>query len=459
MKKLLAALLVITLLAACVACGGGNEASKPETEAGSSAAEDSAPEENSKPAEDSKAEESQPEASEPEQSEAESAPEASEPDGSEPEQSQPDESEGTEQSQPDEPTEPPAFIANFISTGTVDTKVNADSANSIRLTGVDVDPTYGAVVLYTYRYGRVYDLEDFAVAVFGYSQEKFGYELTGFSEVGTVDAENIPEDGFLVAAHKTQETIINKLKSVPLDTTVFPHGVQPCRDIGWTAKKDGGKISIDGEISAGEWDDYKIEDVDATNRHWSYAQFEAGNYYSTATFYCAYDDDYIYLCVDVSSPYHYCPVRQDNANGMWQYECIQVKMSSKDPESEYILQHFDHVADNTANKEGVVRAYGFAVNDDGDTCFYENAITKEFTGLCKCTRDDGAQRTVYEVAIPWAEYGITPQSGMTIGLTFSINSTNQDDVTKSVWKNITLRNGGGVIGRNDWSKIPPVTLG
>ena len=458
MKKILAALLVITMLVACVACGGGNETSAPGESKDAQNSEPQTSETASEPVsgpEESEPAVSQPEESEPEQSEAE----GSEPEESEPEQSEPEESEETGESQPDEPTEPPAFIANFISTGTVDTKVNADSANSIRLTGVDVDPAFGAVVLYTYRYGRVHGLTDFAVAKFEYNQEKFGYELTGFSEAGTSEAENIPEDGFLVAAHKSQETIINKLKSVPTDTTVFPHGVQPCKDIGWTAKKDSGKITIDGAIDPGEWDDYKIEDVDASNRHWSYAQFTAGNYYSTATFYCAYDDDYIYLCVDVSSPYHYCPVRQDNANSMWQYECIQVKMSSKDPESDYILEHFDHVADSTANKEGVVRAYGFAVNDSGDTCFYENAITKEFTGLCKCTRDDGAQRTIYEVAIPWAEYGITPQSGMTIGLTFSINSTNQEDTTKNVWKNITLRNGGGVIGRNDWSKIPPVTLG
>ena len=47
---------------------------------------------------------------------------------------------------------------------------------------------------------------------------------------------------------------------------------------------------------------------------------------------------------------------------------------------------------------------------------------------------------------------------MTLGLTFSINSTNEEDVENNVWKNITYRQGGGVIGRNDWSKIPAVTL-
>ena len=62
-------------------------------------------------------------------------------------------------------------------------------------------------------------------------------------------------------------------------------------------------------------------------------------------------------------------------------------------------------------------------------------------------------------SVPFAELGITPEKGMEMGLTFSINSTNEEDISKNVWKNITYRCGGGVIGRNDWSKIPAVKLG
>ncbi|MBR4467019.1 MAG: hypothetical protein IKS34_01815, partial [Clostridia bacterium] len=69
------------------------------------------------------------------------------------------------------------------------------------------------------------------------------------------------------------------------------------------------------------------------------------------------------------------------------------------------------------------------------------------------------QKTVYEVAIPFSEYGIQPKKGMKIGVTFSVNSTNANDIAKKVWKNITYRDGGGVIGRNDWAKIPVITLG
>ena len=47
---------------------------------------------------------------------------------------------------------------------------------------------------------------------------------------------------------------------------------------------------------------------------------------------------------------------------------------------------------------------------------------------------------------------------MELGLAFSVNSTNESDISKNVWKNITARNGGGIIGRNDYAKIPVITL-
>ena len=439
MKKITALLIAALLMFAFAACGDTADPSSvgSAAQSGASSAESAAGDKaSSAPAEESKTTE-----------ESDPADESGDPVSSE------DPVSGTgEQTVPD-------FIAAFISVGTVNTSVNASAANSIRLTGIDEDPEYGAVILYTYRYGRVNGLEDFAVAKFEYDRASFGYMLKGFSEPGTSESESIPDDGFLVAAHNSREDLVGKLRSVPVDKTVFPHGVQPDKDIGYTAKRSSGGINVDGSFSEAEWGAYKIDDINAENVHWSYAQFETGNYYSTASYYTAYDDSYLYLCVVVNSPYHYCPIKQSNAGDMWQYECIQVKVSSESPESDYIREHFDHAADNTAHNEGVVRSYGFAVNDDGETCYYENAITKDFTGLAACSRDDGAQLTVYEVAVPWAEFEITPASGMKLGLTFSVNSTNQEDKSKNVWKNITYRNGGGVIGRNDWSKIPEVTLG
>lgn len=370
------------------------------------------------------------------------------------------ESDGEESSEAENTEESPEFIANFLSIGAVDTNVKATSTNAIRLTGIDTELSYGSIVLYTPDYGTLSSdgLAEYAVAVFDYSGEYFGYVKTAFYEAGTAEDIEIPEDGFVVAAHSYQELYISRLSELAADETVFPHGLHLYDGADYSVKKTETAPSIDGDFSEAEWGGHLIDEIDSTNPSWSYAQFEVGKYYSTASYYTTYDDKYLYLCVVVDSPYHYCPITQSNAGDMWKYECIQVKVSSESPDSEYILTNFDHVANSKAVKEGVVRSYGFAVNDEGETCYYESGFTSSFTGLAACSRDDASQLTVYEAAIPFEEFGITPEAGLQMGLTFSINSTNEDDIAANIWKNITYRNGGGVIGRNDWSKIPVITL-
>lgn len=357
----------------------------------------------------------------------------------------------------------PKYIANFLSIGAVDTKVNANSGNAIKLTGIDTALEYGAIVLYTPAgEDAIENSDEFAYAEFAYSETEFGYAISVFSESGfyeDLDELKVPEDGFVLAVHSRHTAIINKLKALTSDQTVFPHGLHLYTGADHVVKKAETAPEIDGKFNSSEWEKYFVENVNAQNRSWSYAQFETNNYYSTAAYYTAYDKDYIYLCVVVDSPYHYCPVSESDPNAMYKYECIQVKVSSESPDGEYLLANFDHVANGAAVKEGIVRSYGFAVNDEGNTVYYESGFTTEFTGKAKCTRDDASQKTVYEVAIPFAEFGITPEKDMKLGLTFSINSTNEEDVAKEIWKNITYRDGGGVIGRNDWSKIPVITLG
>ena len=123
------------------------------------------------------------------------------------------------------------------------------------------------------------------------------------------------------------------------------------------------------------------------------------------------------------------------------------------------MTNFDHVANGKAVSDGVLHAYGFAANDSNETCFYETGKITTFPGIAGCSRDDAAQRTVYEVGFPWSEFELTPEEGMRLGLTFSINSSNEDDLANSIFKNLIYRCGGGVIGRNDWSKLPVITLG
>lgn len=356
--------------------------------------------------------------------------------------------------------EKPDFISNFVSIGTVDVTVRATSSNAIRLTGVDKEVlVYGDIVLY----GNGSDLPeeipaDFSAAVFTYDGVLFGYAKTAYYDDAAAADLSIPDDGFVIIAHASQDTYIERMKKVDDQTTVFPHGLHLYKDGDYEVKRAIKSPTIDGKFSESEWNAYLIDNIDSENEAWSYAQFEKDHYYSTANYYTTYDDQYLYLCVVVSSPYHYCPITPSTAGNMYQYECIQAKVSTVSPDGEYIAEHYDHVIDGKATQEGVVRAYGFAANDSNETCYYESGYTSNFIGKVACSRDDGAQQTVYEVAFAWEEFDITPESGMQLGLTFSINSTNEEDVASGVWKNITYRCGGGVIGRNDWSKIPVITL-
>lgn len=355
---------------------------------------------------------------------------------------------------------PPEFISNFLSFGAVDTKVTASSDNAVRLTGIDVEPKTGAIVLYTPEYGMpaADTLADFAVAVFDYTQDVFGYVKTAFYAAGEAEEIDVPDDGFVVAVHSSQETYSKRLSDLDGETTVFPHGLH-LSALDYSVKKATASPTIDGNFNESEWSAYLIDEIDSDNDLWSYAQFEKDNYYSTASYYVTYDDEYLYLCVVVNSPYHYCPITQSGAGNMWQYECIQVKVSTEAPDEEYILTNFDHVANAKAVNDGVLHSYGFAANDDNETCYYETGKITTFPGIAGCSRDDAAQQTVYEVGFPWSEFELTPEAGMRLGLTFSINSTNADDFKNGIFKNLTYRCGGGVIGRNDWSKSPTITLG
>lgn len=354
----------------------------------------------------------------------------------------------------------PAFISNFVSAVPLDpaNPVKATSAGSIRLTAIDEEPIKGAIVLYTSAYGDSVTVPDtFAVAEFTYRQDLFGYAKTAFHQPGEVAEASVPDDGFLIVADQVQKQYVDRLKDIESDASVFPYGLH-LPEVDYEIKKVSAAPDIDGTFDESEWKAYKIDEINAENELWSYAQFEKDTYFSTADYYVGYDDDYLYLCVVVNSAYHFCPISTDKAGDMWQYECIQVKVSSESPAGAYIAENYDHVANKKAVTEGVVRSYGFAVNDDNETCFYESGFNTVFGGKAACSRDDNAQLTVYEVAIPWAEFEITPASGMALGLSFSVNSTSEEDFANGRWKNITYRCGGGVIGRNDWSKIPAITL-
>lgn len=453
MKKILALLLVAVLCVAMFSCNGNTDNTEASSDASVSAEstepDNSVPEDES--VEDNESVEDEPSNDESEEEGNEESEESDEPEESE---------------EPGESEEIPAFISNFVSWAPLAVKLRADDSTSIRLTAVNTDAGYGDVVIYTYDYGKAKvtvendNYADYAYLIAEYDKSVFGVAKKSVYEVGSVTDNStltIPEDGFIIAAHKDQATMVARLKECAENVSLFAAGVQVC-DVNYSITETSGPITIDGVID-NEWSAHKIDTINENNPNWSYLKFQNEDYYTTAEYYVAYDADYLYLAVVVNSPYHFCPITPANANDMWKYECIQVKLSTQGPKSEYIKENYDHVINPAAHNEGIVRSYGFAVNDEGETCFYENSsVSKTFTGKAVCTRSDSEQLTTYEIAIPWAEYEIDVNELDKIGFTFSINSTNKEDFENDTWKNLVLRDGGGVINRNDWAKIPEVTI-
>ncbi len=454
MKKILAFVLVAVLAFSLVACGG-NEVSN----------DDSAPVTENVSKDGNEENVSKEESNVNEVSEDEDVSEEDTSVPSDESETSSDESEVIDNPSQDEKTIP-AFISNFVTWAELTTKLRATDNTSIQLTAVNKDAAYGDVVIYTYEYANdkvvVEDgnYADYAFLIAEYDSSVFGCAKKEVYTVGSLSDNSsltVPDDGFIIAAHKDQTVMAARLSECAEDVMLYAAGVQTC-DVNYSISKTGSAMVIDGKVG-NEWTQFKIDTIDESNHDWAYWSFEEGDYYTTAEYYVAYDNDNLYLAVVVNSPFHYCPLSAEDARGMYAYECIQVKLTTISPKSDYYREHYDHVIDSTANKDGYIRAYGFAVNDDGDTLYYENSgVSQTFAGSAVCTRDDSAQLTVYEVSIPWSSLDINVSELETFGLTFSINSTNELDVQNGTWRNLVLRDGGGVIKRNDWAKIPEVTI-
>ena len=388
---------------------------------------------------------------------------------SEPEESSvPDESDTSDDTSQPEEDPLPEYLQNFVSfADALTTTLTANDSTSVKLTKINEAPVEGDIVLFTKAYGETIEAgdetyEDFEIVVFEYQHDKFTYVRTADIAVGEDDSKAttaIPEDGFVLAVSSLQTQAIANLKNYSADSVVHVYGVQ-IADVGFTVQKIDTAPTIDGSVSEDEWG-APIFVVDEKNELWAYSKFKVNEYYATADVYARCDDENLYFAVVVESPYHYCPLTADNPTGMWEYECIQVNVVDQSPLSDYMLEHFNRETDKTAETEGHVRQYGFAVSSDtGETLSTVFVGTStEFTGEACVTRDSENTLTTYEVAIPWSEIGVeSTESGTQFGLSFSINSTNEEDNAKGTWKNIVLRDGGGIINRNDWSKIPVATI-
>ena len=98
--------------------------------------------------------------------------------------------------------------------------------------------------------------------------------------------------------------------------------------------------------------------------------------------------------------------------------------------------------------------------DSGEqfTCVWQGDNTKVCDTFC-VTRE--GEITTYEVALPWSHLNdedgeaFAPKKGDKIQLAVSFNLGGK---TVGQFKNVTLRDGGGIIGINAWTKIPTITL-
>jgi hypothetical protein len=344
--------------------------------------------------------------------------------------------------------------------------LRATDATSLRLSKINEEVGEGDNGIFTNVFGKNIsvdgqDYADYAVVVAEYDHSKFSYMLKKFYAVGEApDDVDIPEDGYVLAIWKENTDKINALKSLDAKTyPLFPHGITI--NDGLDAKIDAAKTAptIDGKIGAKEYGDV-VWEIKPDNKLVSYVQFEVNKYYATAEVYMTYDADYFYIGVVVDSPYHYNVLGQESAGMMYDYECIQVNFGCNASYSDYILEHWDHQIDKTAENENQLNQYGFGVNDKGET-IYCTWMPKNGTlvDTCKVVRDEENKRTIYEAAIPWSILGsadapFAPEKGDDIQVAISVNCGSED----AKFKNILLRDGGGIIGINDWTKIPTITL-
>lgn len=438
MKKLLAILLVCVFAFSVVACGGGEEESSAAGFTNSGATSSKA-DESSEAADES----------------SEAADESSEAAG--------------ESSEVVEAATVTQFISwknAYYAGGIVGVRVT--DTTSLALNKLDEDVEAGENAVFTRAYGATIECEgqdyaDFAIAVFEYDHSVWGYVKTSFAAVGEGDAATaIPEDGWVTVINKDATDKIAAIEALTATDCVYPHGFVVNSGLDATISAAETAPAIDGSVSAAEYGDV-IWEINPENELFSYAQFvDQTNINATAKVYMTYDETYFYIGIVVDTPDHFNNLTPDNCGDMYNYTCIQANFASEVAGGEYMMSgNWDQSGGKTdAANTNIVRQHGFGVNaETGETlkCVWFAASGTDESVVCN-TRE--GQITTYEIAIPWTDLGATgativPEVGTEFGFGLSVNSGTET----AQFQNITMRDGGGIIGINDWSKIPTITLG
>ena len=292
--------------------------------------------------------------------------------------------------------------------------------------------------------GDYASLEDFAIAV---------------SDVLGTENEELRTSDF----KRVNASNVANLRSYTVGASVELDGIS-AKQIHWEFESISKAPVLDGIINIGEYGDAILE-FDGTSPEVDYRGFDANDKYATGAFYATYDADNLYLAWEIASEKHECPLATDaEAGQMWQYDCVQIVLGAMNPNDSRNLD--SALCWSGAPGGANVKAYdwtleiGIAVNNNGDTLLCENWFSNNLEFEGKATRNDDTATTIYEVKIPLeafnAEvpgYETTFEAGTELGVSFSINTS--DNGTSRV---VRLRDGGGIFGSNDFSKIPTVTL-
>lgn len=449
MKKVVAMLLVFVLAFAFVACNNNtDDTSKPDP-ASSAAPAESKPEEKSE--------------------------EASKEDSKPAEESSKAEESSEEESQPEESSEPgpelPAYNDAFVFVEGQVYGMAATDKGSIRLTKINDIPEAGDVVVFTPEFGSTIEVDgetyaDYAILVVEYNPELYKYYK---KEIINLDSDvdkskiAIPSDGFVVAIHKDQAKPLAALKLVKDDVEIYPYGFQPIT-FAYDVKKTDAPFEIDGVLDE-RWSDFLIDDIDEQNTNWDFSQFEKNDVSITAQYYMAYSDTGVYFAVVVNTTScGFMPgISASNGGDMYNYTCIQVNTLDQSPLSEYMLKNANQ--NGKAVKEDHIRQYGFSGSDDGNSYHFiwwgGSHTTLSEDAEYAVIYDKALETVTYEVYLPYEEINIDPAEigpGYKFSISISINSSTVEDVAAKKWKNIKARNGGGIIGMNEFTKMPVCTM-
>lgn len=451
MKKVVAMLLVFVLAFAFVACNDNTEdTSKPDS-ASSAAPAESTPEEKSE------------EASKEESNPAEESSEAEE-------SSKTEESSEVEESSEPGP-ELPAYNDAFVFVEGQVYEMAATNKASIRLTKINDVPEAGDVVVFTPEFGSTIEVDgetyaDYAILVVEYNKDLYKYYKKEIIDLDSdVDKSKvaIPSDGFVVAIHKDQAKPLAALKLVKDDVEIYPYGFQPIT-FAYDVKKTDTPFEIDGVVGD-EWNDYLVDDIDEDNPNWDFSQFDKNDVSITAQYYMAYSDTGVYFAVVVNTTScGFMPgISATNGSSMYSYTCIQVNTLDQSPLSEYMLKNANQTG--KAATEDHIRQYGFSGSDDGNSyhVIWWGGTHTELSADAKyaVVWDESVETVTYEVYLPYEEINIDPAEigpGYEFSISISINSSSVADVAAKKWKNIKARNGGGIIGMNEFTKMPVCTM-